>query len=117
MDWENKNANHGEGVYHQQSGTYFRPRKFEDFWNEDESYGECDFEVDYVKLSVGFPALGVQRTENEHPDLSILSSNLSRSQGHVLSYAINRSKKTLVARTRRNTPKFASLLNLTLTYK
>ena len=35
----------------------------------------------------------------------------------LLSYAINRSKKTLVARTRRNTPKFASLLNLTLTYK
>lgn len=73
MGWENEDGHHGEGVHHQQSGTYFRPRKFEDFWNKDESEGDCDFdfEVDYDKLSVGFPALDVQRTENKHPDLSI----------------------------------------------
>lgn len=71
MSWENKDAYHEEDLY--QSGTYFRPRKFEDFWNKDsnEGNGESQYEVDYDKLALGYPALDVRDDENKHPDLSI----------------------------------------------
>lgn len=71
MSWENKNAHHEEELH--QSGTYFRPRKFEDFWNKDsnEGHGEFQYEVDYDKLALGYPALDVRDDENKHPDLGI----------------------------------------------
>lgn len=71
MSWENKDARHEEELY--QTGTYFRPRKFEDFWNKDsnEGDGESQYEVDYDKLALGYPALDVRDEENKHPDLSI----------------------------------------------
>lgn len=71
MSWENKDAYHEEELY--QSGTYFRPRNFEDFWNKDsnEGDGESQFEVDYDKLAIAYPALNVLDDENRHPDLSI----------------------------------------------
>ncbi|KAK7721119.1 hypothetical protein SLS64_001414 [Diaporthe eres] len=71
MSWENKDAYHEEDLY--QSGTYFRPRKFEDFWNKDsnEGNGESQYEVDYDKLALGYPALDVRDDENKHLDLSI----------------------------------------------
>lgn len=71
MRWGNKEASHGQDLY--QSGTYFRPRKFEDFWNKDSNEGDgyFEFEVDYDKLALGYPALDARRDENNHPDLSI----------------------------------------------
>lgn len=70
LRWENKDACQ-EDLF--QSGTYFRPRKFEDFWNKDSNEGDGDFafEVDYDKLALGYPALDVRHDENNHPDLSI----------------------------------------------
>lgn len=71
MSCKNKDAYHEEELY--QSGTYFRPRTFEDFWNKDSNEGDGDsqYEVNYDKLALGYPALNVRDDENKHPDLSI----------------------------------------------
>ncbi|KAL1879880.1 hypothetical protein Daus18300_001719 [Diaporthe australafricana] len=73
-----------------ETGTYFRPRNFEDFFRDVRSESYHFLASSHYELSLQYPGLGAQRKENEHPNLSIfLTCRQASAEAMVLYYSEN----------------------------